>query len=330
MNKAIRINQVGGPEVMQLVDVAIGEPSLGEVRIQHKACGLNFIDVYFRTGLYKQPLPASLGLEGAGIIEAVGAEVSHVKVGDRVAYAGGPQGAYAQRRIMPANVLVKLPESISFETAAAVMLQGLTVHYLFRRTFKIQSGQTILFHAAAGGVGLLACQWAKALGVKMIGTVGSSAKAELAKANGCEYVINYNEENFVERVKEITGGRGVPVVYDSIGKDTFFGSLNCLSPLGTMVSFGNASGPVPDFNLRELSSRGSLFITRPTLMHYTANRTDLEQMATELFEMIETKKLTIHINQRYALSNVIQAHQDLEARKTTGCTILLPEATHQA
>ncbi len=324
MSKAIRINQTGGPDAMQWVDVKIGTPGPGEVDIRHHACGLNFIDVYFRTGLYKQPLPAGLGMEAAGIVEAVGPDVQHVKVGDRVAYAGGPPGAYAQRRIMPANVLVKLPDSISFETAAAIMMQGLTVQYLFCRTFKVQPGQTILFHAAAGGVGLLAAQWARALGVKMIGTVGSASKAALAKANGCEYLINYNEENFVQRVKEITEGHGVPVVYDSIGKDTFFGSLDCLAPLGTMVSFGNASGPVPDFNLSELASRGSLFITRPSLMTYIAQRADLEQMAAELFSMVESKKLHIQINQRYALADVAKAHRDLEERKTTGCSILLP------
>lgn len=323
MTKTIKISQPGGPEVMQFVDVEVGEPGRSEIRIRQKACGINLIDVYFRTGLYKQTLPTGLGMEGAGIIEAVGADVHHVKVGDRVAYAGGPLGAYAESRIIPASVVVKLSDAISFETAAAVMLKGLTVQYLFRRTFKLQAGQTILFHAAAGGVGLLACQWAKALGVKMIGTVGSSDKAALAKENGCEYVINYNEENFVERVKEITEGRGVPVVYDSIGKDTFFKSLDCLSPFGLMVSYGNASGAVPEFNLSELSQRGSLFITRPTMMAYTAKRDDLDQMAAELFSMIETNKLKVHINQRYPLADVIQAHRDLEARKTTGSSILL-------
>ena len=323
MTKAIQISQIGGPEVMQLVDIEVGEPGSGEIRLQQKACGINFIDAYFRTGLYKQPLPTGLGREGAGIVEAVGPDVHHVKVGDRVAYASGPLGAYAQRRIIPANVVVKLPDAISFETAAAVMLKGLTVQYLFRRTFPLQAGQTILFHAAAGGVGLLACQWAKALGVTVIGTVGSAAKASLAKSNGCQYVVNYKEENFVERVKEITQGRGVPVVYDSVGKDTFFGSLDCLSPLGMMVSFGNASGAVPDFNLSELTSRGSLFITRPTLTHYTENRIDLEQMAAELFSMIETKQLNVQINQRYALADVGQAHRELESRSTTGCSILL-------
>lgn len=324
MNKAIRITQHGGPEVMQWIDFPIHEPGSGEVCVQHKACGLNFIDVYHRTGLYRQLLPAGLGSEAAGIVEAIGPDVTHVKIGDRVAYAGGPVGAYAERRIVPAGVLVKLPDSVSFETAAAVMLQGLTVQYLFRRTYKIKPGGTILFHAAAGGVGLLACQWAKAYGVHMIGTVGNDAKAELAKTNGCAYVINTSKENFVDRVKEITKGQGVPVVYDSIGKDTFFDSLNCLSPLGMMVSFGNSSGPVPDFNLTELSSRGSLFITRPTLMHYIATQSDLDQMAAELFAMIESGKINVQINQRYALADVAKAHRDLEARQTTGSSILIP------
>jgi NADPH2:quinone reductase len=324
MNKAIKIAQTGGPDVMKLVDAPIGKPGSNEVCLHQKACGLNFIDVYYRTGLYKQPLPAGLGSEGAGVIEAVGSDVTDLKVGDRVAYAGGPLGAYAERRIMPASVLVKLPDSVSFETAAAVMLQGLTVQYLFRRTYKIKPGETILFHAAAGGVGLLACQWAKAYGVKMIGTVSNPAKAELAKANGCTYVVNTSEESFVDRVEEITKGQGVPVVYDSIGKDTFFDSLNCLSPLGMMVSFGNSSGPVPDFNLTELSSRGSLFVTRPSLMHYTAARSDLDQMAAELFSMIERKKINVQINQRYALADAAKAHSDLEARRTTGSSILIP------
>jgi NADPH:quinone reductase len=324
MSKAIRINQVGGPEVMQYVDVEVGEPGPGEVRVRHKACGLNFIDVYFRTGLYPQPLPAGLGMEGAGVVEAVGAGVSHLQPGDRVAYAGRPPGAYADVRVMPATYLVKLPDAISFETAAAMMLQGLTVQYLFRRTFRLQGGETILFHAAAGGVGLIACQWARALGVTMIGTVGSDEKAALAKAHGCTHVINYNTENFVERVKQITGGKGVPVVYDSIGKDTFIGSLDCLSPLGMMVSYGSASGPVPPFGLQELASRGSLFITRPTLFSYIASREDLDAMAAELFGMVESGKIKIEINQRYALADVAQAHRDLESRKTTGSSILIP------
>lgn len=324
MTKAIRISATGGPEVMEYVEVELGEPGSGEVRVLQAACGLNYIDVYFRTGAYPQPLPAGLGMEGAGTVEAVGAGVTHVKPGDRVAYAGRPPGAYAQARVMPAAPLVKLPDEIDFDTAAAMMLQGLTVQYLFRRTFPLRGGETILFHAAAGGVGLIACQWAKALGVTMIGTVGSDEKAALAKAHGCAHVINYNKENFVERVKDITGGQGVPVVYDSIGKDTFIGSLDCLAPLGMMVSFGAASGPVPPFSLNELASRGSLFITRPSLFNYTAKREDLDAMAAELFGMVTSGKVKIDINQRYALKDVAQAHRDLEARKTTGSTILIP------
>jgi NADPH:quinone reductase len=324
MAKAIRIHTVGGPEVMEFVDVEVGEPGPGEARVRQAACGLNYIDVYFRTGAYPQPLPAGLGMEGAGVVEAVGPGVTHVKPGDRVAYAGRPTGAYAEARVMPAAILVKLPEAIDLETGAAMMLQGLTVQYLFRRTFALQGGETILFHAAAGGVGLIACQWARAQGITMIGTVGSDEKAELAKAHGCTHAINYNTENFVERVKEITGGKGVPVVYDSIGKDTFMGSLDCLSPLGMMVSFGSASGAVPPFGLNELASRGSLFVTRPTLVTYTAKREDLENMAAELFNMVLGNKIKIEVNQRYALKDVAQAHRDLEARKTTGSTILLP------
>ncbi|MDR3481582.1 MAG: quinone oxidoreductase [Burkholderiaceae bacterium] len=324
MTKAIRIFETGGPEVMKLVEVEVGEPGPGEARVRHAACGLNYIDVYFRTGLYPQPLPAGLGMEGSGVVEAVGSGVSHVKVGDRVAYAGRPPGAYAQARVMPAAILVKLPDAIDFESAAGMMLQGLTVQYLFRRTFPLKGGETILFHAAAGGVGLIACQWARALGVTMIGTVGSDEKAALAKAHGCTHVINYNTQDFVAQVKEITGGKGVPVVYDSIGNDTFTGSLDCLSPLGTMVSFGSASGPVPPFSLSELASRGSLFITRPTLFTYAAKREDLDAMAGELFGMVESGQIKIDTNQRYALADVAQAHRDLEARKTTGSTILLP------
>lgn len=324
MVKAIRINQVGGPEVMEYVDVEVGNPGPGEARVRQHACGLNYIDVYFRTGAYPQPLPAGLGMEGAGVVEAVGEGVNHVKPGDRVAYAGRPPGAYAEARVMSAAVLVKLPDAIDFDTGAAMMLQGLTVQYLFRRTFPLKGGETILFHAAAGGVGLIACQWARALGVTMIGTVGSDEKAALAQAHGCTHTINYNKENFVERVKELTGGKGVPVVYDSIGKDTFIGSLDCLAPLGMMVSFGSASGPVPPFGLNELASRGSLFVTRPTLFTYTAKREDLDAMAADLFHMVQSGKIRIDINQRYALKDVGQAHRDLEARKTTGSTILIP------
>lgn len=324
MTKAIRCFSNGGPEVMSLVDVDLGQPGTGEALIRQHAIGLNYIDVYFRTGLYPQPLPSGLGMEGAGVVEAVGEGVTEVKVGDRVAYACRPPGAYAEARVMPAAGLVRLPDSISFETGAAMMLQGLTVQYLFRRTFPLHGGETILFHAAAGGVGLIACQWAKALGVTMIGTVGSDEKAALAKAHGCTHTINYNTEDFVARVKELTGGKGVPVVYDSIGVDTFLKSLDCLSPLGTMVSYGSASGPVPPFSLNELASRGSLFVTRPTLFTYTAKRSDLEAMAAELFAMVESGKIKIEINQRYALADAQQAHRDLEARKTTGSTILLP------
>ena len=324
MSKAIRIFKTGGPEVMEYVDVEVGDPGPGEARVRHHACGLNYIDVYFRTGLYPQPLPAGLGMEGAGVVEAVGSGVTHVMAGDRVAYAGRPPGAYAEARVMPAAVLVKLPENIDFETGAAMMLQGLTVQYLFRRTFPLKGGETVLFHAAAGGVGLIACQWARALGVTLIGTVGSDAKGELAKQHGAAHVINYNTENFVERVKEITGGKGVPVVYDSIGADTFTGSLDCLSPLGTMVSFGSASGPVPPFSLNELASRGSLFITRPTLFSYAAKREDLDAMAADLFDVVGSGKVKIEINQRYALKDAAQAHTELESRKTTGSSILLP------
>jgi NADPH2:quinone reductase len=324
MSKAIRMSRTGGPEVLEYVDVEVGEPGPGQARVKQAACGINYIDVYFRTGLYPQQLPAGIGMEGAGVVEAVGEGVTHVKPGDRVAYAGHPPGSYAEVRVMPAAPLVKLPDAIDFETGAAMMLQGMTVQYLLRRTYQVKPGDTILFHAAAGGVGLIACQWARAMGVNLIGTVGSDEKAELAKAHGAAHVINYKRENFVERVKEITGGKGVPVVYDSIGKDTFIGSLDCLSPLGMMASFGSASGPVPPFSLQELASRGSLFITRPTLFTYTARREDLEATAKDLFDMVTSGKVKIEINQRYALKDAAQSHIDLESRKTTGSSILLP------
>ncbi|SFL49604.1 quinone oxidoreductase family protein [Rugamonas rubra] len=324
MTKVVRMNRVGGPEVMELVEVALGAPGPGEAQVRHEAIGLNYIDVYFRTGLYPQPLPAGLGLEGAGVVEAVGEGVSHVKVGDRVAYAGRPNGAYAQARNMPADVLLVLPDSIGFETGAAMMLQGLTVQYLFHRTVALKAGDTVLFHAAAGGVGLIACQWAKVMGVTLIGTVGSDEKGALALAHGASHVINYNKENFVERVRELTGGKGVSVVYDSIGKDTFTGSLDCLAPLGMMVSFGNASGPVPEFSLQELASRGSLFITRPSLMSYMAKREDLEASAKSLFGVVASGEVKIEVRQRYNLDQVALAHTELEARKTTGSSILLP------
>lgn len=324
MAKAIRIFKTGGPEVLEYVDVEVGAPDPGEARVRHIACGVNFIDVYFRTGLYAHPLPTGLGMEGAGVVEAVGEGVTHVKPGDRVAYAGRPIGAYAEVRNMPAALLLRLPDAISFETGAAMMLKGLTVEYLFNRTYQLKAGDTILFHAAAGGVGLVACQWARALGVNLIGTAGTDEKAALAKAHGAAHVINYNTENFVERVMEITNGQKLPVVYDSIGKDTFTGSLDCLRPRGLMVSFGNASGPVPPFSLSELQSRGSLYITRPTLFGYTAQRADLEAMAANLFAMVESGKVKIDINRTYKLADAAQAHIDIEARKTTGSSILIP------
>ncbi|HDR9502165.1 NADPH2:quinone reductase [Burkholderia cepacia] len=324
MPKAIRYDQPGGPDVMKWVDVEVGEPKAGEVRIRQHAVGLNYIDVYFRTGLYPQPLPGGLGMEAAGEVTAVGEGVTALKAGDRVAYVGQPPGAYAQERVMPAERLVKLPDGISYDDAASVMLQGLTAHYLLRRTYPVKAGDTILIHAAAGGVGLLVCQWAKALGATVIGTVGSDEKAALAKAHGCDHPIVYTRENFTQRVKEITNGAGVPVVYDSIGKDTYIGSLDCLAPLGYFVSFGNASGPLPAIDSKEFSSRGSLFFTRPTLFSYIAKRADLESAAAELFDVILSGKVKTSINQRYPLAEVGRAHADLESRKTTGSTILIP------
>ncbi|WP_428825753.1 quinone oxidoreductase family protein [Azonexus sp. IMCC34842] len=324
MNHAIRIHQTGGPEVMCWEEVAVPAPAAGEATVRHHAVGLNFIDTYHRTGLYPLPLPAGIGLEGAGVVEAVGAGVSEVKVGDRVAYAGGPVGAYAEARNIPAHRLLKLPDAISFDTAAAMMLQGLTAAYLLRRTYRVQPGDAVLIHAAAGGVGLIACQWAKALGATVIGTVGSTAKVELARAHGCDHVINYSSENFAQRVREITGGEGVPVVYDGVGKDTFIGSLDSLRPLGMMVAYGNASGPVPPLDLLLLSQKGSLFVTRPTIMNYTAQRADLEALGNELFDVVAAGRVRIEVNQTYRLADAAQAHRDLEARKTTGSTILLP------
>ena len=322
MPKAIRIERIGGPEVMQYVDVQVGDPGPGEARVRQHACGLNYIDVYFRTGLYPMPLPAGIGLEGAGVVEAVGAGVTHVKPGDRVAYCGQPPGSYSDVRVMPASGLLVLPRAVSFETGAAMMLKGLTVQYLFRRTYKLQKGQTILFHAAAGGVGLIAMQWAKALGVTVIGTAGSESKAALAQAHGCDHTILYNQENIVERVREITGGAMVPVVYDSVGKDTFQASLDCLQPFGLMVSFGNASGPVPPMPLTAL--KGSLYITRPSLMSHTAKRANLEEMSKDLFAMVGSGRVKINIDQKYALADAQQAHRDLEGRRTTGSTVLIP------
>ena len=322
MSKAIRMTQTGGPEVMNLVEVDVPAPGPGQVQVRQHACGLNFIDVYFRTGLYPQPLPAGVGQEGSGVVTAVGEGVNYLKVGDRVAYAGGPQGSYAQVRNLPAAPVVKLPKNIDFDSAAAMMLKGMTVQYLLRRTYKLQKGQTILFHAAAGGVGLIAMQWAKALGVTVIGTVGSVAKGELAKAHGCDHIILYNKENVAERVRDITKGKMVPVVYDSVGKDTFQGSLDSLQPFGLMVSFGNASGPVPPMPLTALKS--SLYITRPSLFAHTGNRANLEEVAGDLFKVVASGKVKIKIEQRYPLADAVKAHQDLESRKTTGSTVLIP------
>ncbi|MGB1563176.1 MAG: quinone oxidoreductase family protein [Sinimarinibacterium flocculans] len=322
MNRAIRFERTGGPEVMAWVAHAPGAPGPGEVRVRHHAVGVNFIDTYHRGGLYPVPLPSGLGSEAAGVVEAVGEGVTQLRAGDRVAYAGGPLGAYAESRVMPAAPLLKLPDGIGFDTAAAMMLKGLTAQYLLRQTFVVQPGQTILLHAAAGGVGLIAAQWGRALGATVIGTVGSDDKAELAHAHGCAHVINYRRENVVERVREITGGRGVPVVYGGVGKDTFFASLDCLAPRGLLVSYGNASGAVPPFALLELSNRGSLYVTRPTLVHYTATRDALEAAAAELFDAVASGAVRIEIAQRYPLADAAIAHADLQARRTIGSIVL--------
>ena len=324
MPHAIRINAPGGPEVMHWEEVAVGEPGPGEARIRHTAIGVNYIDTYHRTGLYKVPMPTGLGAEGAGIVEAVGSNVDWVAAGDRVAYCGGPLGSYSETRVMPADRLVRLPAGISERSAATLMLKGLTVQYLFRQTYRLKAGETILFHAAAGGVGLIACQWARALGVTMIGTVGSDEKAALAKAHGCTHTIVYTRENFVERVKELTGGKGVPVVYDGIGKDTFPASLDCLSPRGLWASFGSASGPIPAFDIVLLSQKGSLFATRPTLFNYAAKREDMTAMAAELFELVLAGKIVSEPRQTFALRDAADAHRALQSRGTTGATILVP------
>lgn len=325
MSKAIRIHEYGGPEVLRWEDVEVGAPGPGQLRVRHAAVGLNYIDVYHRTGLYPLPsLPWTLGMEGAGQVEAVGEGVTEFKVGDRVAYASPPVGAYAEVRLIPADRVVALPDTIDDRTAAAMMLQGMTAQYLLRRTYRVRPGDAILLHAAAGGVGLIASQWARDLGATVIGTVGSDDKAELARAHGCHHVIVYSRENFAERVREITGGQGVAVVYDSVGQATFMGSLDCLRPLGTMVSFGNASGPVPPFEPGILAAKGSLFLTRPTLMTYTAKRADLVASAAELFEVVGNGVVKIEVRQTYPLAETAQAHRDLEARQTTGSTVLLP------
>ncbi|HQO30206.1 MAG TPA: quinone oxidoreductase [Accumulibacter sp.] len=324
MSFAIRFERTGGPEVMNWEEVPISVPAAGEARVRHVAVGLNYIDIYHRTGLYPLPLPSGLGLEAAGVVEAVGEGVTDLQPGDRVAYAGGPVGAYSQQRCIAADRLLKLPEAISCETGAAMMLQGLTTAYLLRRTYRVQPGETILIHAVAGGVGLIACQWAKALGATVIGTTASAEKAALARAHGCDAVIDYSQEDVARRVRELTGGEGVSVVYDGVGKDTFAASLDSLRTCGMLVSFGNASGAVPPFDPLLLSQKGSLFLTRPTLMHYTAKRSDLEALAADLFAVVSAGLVKIEINQRYPLAEVAQAHRDLEARKHTGSTILLP------
>lgn len=322
MVHAIRINKTGGPEQLVWEEVQVGDPGEGEIRLRHTAVGLNYIDVYFRMGMYPAEPPFSPGLEAAGVVEAVGAGVTEVAVGDRVAYAAPPVGAYTQERLMPADRVVKVPDSIDDQTAAAMMLQGMTVEYLLLRTYAVKPGQKILFHAAAGGVGLIACQWAKALGVEVIGTVGSEEKAALAKANGCAHTILYNDEDFVEKVKEITNGEGVPVVYDSVGESTFMKSLDCLQPLGTMVTFGQSSGPIPPLDIGVLSAKGSLHLTRPTLMTYTAKREDLVSSANALFDVVQSGAVKIAVNQTFALENAGDAHRALEARQTVGSTVL--------
>jgi NADPH2:quinone reductase len=323
MTKAVRFHKTGGPEVLQVEDVQVGEPGPGLARIRHTAIGVNFIDTYQRSGLYPMQLPATAGNEGAGVVEAVGAGVTLVKAGDRVAYTG-QVGSYSDKRLLPADRLVKIPEGISDEQAASMMLKGMTVQYLIHRTYAVKAGDTVLWHAAAGGVGLIACQWLKAIGATVIGTVGSEDKAKLAKAHGADHVINYSTENFVERVKAITGGKGLPVVYDSVGKTTWEGSLDCLRPLGMMVFFGNASGPVPPLNTGILAQKGSLYVTRPTLMTYTASRADLEMTSRSLFDVVKSGKVKIEISARHKLADAAQAHRDLEGRKTTGSVILLP------
>ena len=324
MATAVRFQKTGGTEVLKLEEVALGEPGAGEVRLRHTAIGVNFIDTYHRSGLYPLPLPSGLGSEAAGIVEAVGPGVSELAPGDRVAYAGGPAGSYCDVRLMPADRLVKIPAGISDEQAAAMMLKGMTVQYLIRRTYAVKRGETVLWHAAAGGVGTIACQWLKELGATVIGTVGSEEKAAIAKEHGCDHTIDYRREDFARRVREITGGEGVPVVYDSVGKDTFLGSLDCLRPLGLLVSFGNASGPVTPFELGILATKGSLYITRPTLATYTRTRQELLATAQELFDVVLSGQVKIAVQHRYKLADVQQVHRDLESRKTTGSVVMAP------
>ena len=322
MTKAIRMTAAGGPEVLSFDDVEVGDPGPGQLRIAQSACGLNYIDTYHRSGLYPIEPPAVIGMEGAGTVEAVGAGVTGFAAGDRVAY-GTELGGYAEARLIRAERVVKLPDAIDDQTAAAMMLQGMTVEYLIRRTFRVEAGQNVLFHAAAGGVGLIACQWLNHLGATVIGTVGSAETGELAKAHGCHHIINYREDDFPARVKELTGGAGVPVVYDGVGKDTWEGSLDCLQPRGMMVSFGNASGPVEAFNPGLLAAKGSLYLTRPTLMTYTSSAAELAESAGALVDVVASGKVKIEVNQTYPLAETAQAHRDLEGRKTTGSTVML-------
>ncbi len=324
MPKAIRINTTGGPEVLRLEEIEVGEPSKGQVRIRHTAIGVNFIDTYHRSGLYPIPLPSGLGSEAAGVVEAVGPGVTEVQVGERVVYAGGPPGAYAESRLMPANLLIPIPADISDQTAAAVMLKGMTAQYLIRRTYRIQAGDTVVFYAAAGGVGLIACQWLKALGATVVGVVSSDEKAEIARAHGCHHVIVSTREDIAKRVREITGGKGVPVVYDSVGKDTFLTSLDCLQPLGLLVSFGNSSGKVAPFDLGILAQKGSLYVTRPTLATYTATRADLEATAKEVFDVIRAGHVRVEVRHTYPLAEAVQVHRDLEGRRTVGSVVMIP------
>jgi NADPH2:quinone reductase len=323
--QAIRFQRIGGPEVLNLEQVVVGAPQAGHVLVRHTAIGLNYIDTYHRSGLYPiQTFPSGIGLEAAGVVERVGDGVTDFQQGDRVAYGTGPIGAYSQLRVMPADKLVKIPDGIDDKTAAAMMLKGLTAQYLLRRTYKVQKDDNILIHAASGGVGMILSQWAKHLGANVIGTVGSPQKATVAKAHGCDHTILYRIENFAARVKDFTRGKGCAVVYDGVGKDTFMGSLDCLSRLGMMVSYGNASGTVPPFDINILNQKGSLFLTRPSLMGYAATRDELVSMAAELFEVVKSGVVKIEINQTYKLRDAAQAHRDLESRKTTGCTVILP------
>ena len=323
MPKAIQIDKPGPASALKWREVTIGKPKAGEVRLRHTAVGLNYIDVYHRSGLYALPLPLTLGMEAAGVVEALGRGVTDLKVGDRVAYAT-MLGSYSEARLIPADRVIKIPKEIGDETAAAMMLQGMTVRFLLRETYKLKKGDTILIHAAAGGVGLILCQWAKHLGATVIGTVGSKQKADLAAAHGCDHPINYSRENFVDRVKKITKGEGLPVVYDSVGKDTFPGSLDCLAHRGLFVSFGSSSGPIPPFNIGILAAKGSLYMTRPSLPNYTAARKDLVATANDLIRMVKSGAIKIEVNQTYALKDAAKAHRDLEARKTTGSTVLMP------